>query len=165
MGRPPKIKSPQEMEEKIEAYFAWCDANPIQETITKNGIVTIRTKARPYLMPGLAWRLGFDSTQALGRYRGTFDHLRESEISAEEKEKRKQYVSILTRAKTRMLDQKLTYGIAGEYDPKMVAIDLAAHHNISTNPKPEGEQNITLTFVNATKSKEKGSESQADMQD
>lgn len=76
MGRLPKIKSPQETEEKIEAYFAWCDANPIQETTSKNGVVTIRTKTRPYLMPGLAWRLGFQSVDALVRYKGNLDHTR-----------------------------------------------------------------------------------------
>ena len=29
-GRPPKFKTPEELEAKAEEYFKWCDANPIR---------------------------------------------------------------------------------------------------------------------------------------
>lgn len=106
-------------------------------------------------MTGIALHLGFESVEALARYRGNFDQ----EMSPEKKAERKEYIRILTRAKTRMLDQKLTYAIIGEFDSKMVTLDLAAHHNISANPKPETEQNFTFAFVDATKaSGKKGSD-------
>lgn len=76
-------------------------------------------------------------------------------MSAEEKTKRKEYIHILTRAKTRMVDQKITYAIVGEYDSKMVALDLAANHDINMNQKPESEQNWAITFQDATKTKDK----------
>lgn len=51
VGRPPKFKTPEEMNTLIEAYFTACD----------------ETK-RPYTVPGLALALGFSSRSSLFDY-------------------------------------------------------------------------------------------------
>ena len=51
VGRPPKFKTPEDMQMQIEAYFATCDENK-----------------RPYTVPGLALALGFSSRSSLFDY-------------------------------------------------------------------------------------------------
>ncbi|MCR4282797.1 MAG: DNA-packaging protein [Bauldia sp.] len=52
-GRPPKFRTPEEMEPLVDSYFAECDtAEP----------------ARPYTIPGLAQALGFVDRQSLLDY-------------------------------------------------------------------------------------------------
>ncbi len=50
-GQPPKIKSPKEMQKKMEAYFQQCDADK-----------------KPYTVPGLALGLGLATRQSLLDY-------------------------------------------------------------------------------------------------
>lgn len=53
VGRPPKFKTPEEMQTQIEAYFTACDeAKP----------------KRPYTVPGLALAMGFNSRSSLFDY-------------------------------------------------------------------------------------------------
>jgi len=51
VGRPPKFKTPEEMNALIEGYFAACDESK-----------------RPYTVPGLALALGFSSRSSLFDY-------------------------------------------------------------------------------------------------
>lgn len=72
MGRPPKYKTAEEMQEKIDAYFEECkgelllnkDGEPV---IDKHG-KPIRVNERPLTVTGLALALGFASRQALINY-------------------------------------------------------------------------------------------------
>ena len=50
-GRPPMFNSPEEMQPKIDAYFAQCDIG-----------------AKPFTVPGLAYALGFSDRHSLHDY-------------------------------------------------------------------------------------------------
>lgn len=85
-GRPPKYKSKEEIQEKIDAYFTECkgtvmldkDGRPITD---KYGNV-IYVGKRPVTITGLALALGFTSRQALLNYQA-----------------KKEFVDTVTRAK------------------------------------------------------------------
>lgn len=74
VGRPPKYKTKEEIQEKIDAYFEECkgevlkdaDGNPM---IDKWGNPIV-LGARPLTITGLALSLGFNSRQALLNYQG-----------------------------------------------------------------------------------------------
>lgn len=73
-GRPPKYKTKEELQQKIDAYFEGCkgeilkgaDGKPM---VDKYG-VPIVVGARPLTITGLALSLGFTSRQALLNYQG-----------------------------------------------------------------------------------------------
>lgn len=89
-GRPPKFKTKEEMQEKIDAYFASCEGelllddagNPV--CAPKVGLVYIKPP-KPPTVTGLALALGFASRQALLNYQG-----------------QKQFNDTITRAKSRI---------------------------------------------------------------
>lgn len=58
VGRPPKFKTAEEMEEAIDAYFSECDE-----------------KSKPYTITGLAIACGFESRQSI------FDYSKKPEFS------------------------------------------------------------------------------------
>ena len=71
-GRPPKFKTPEELEAKAEEYFNWCDANPIriykrkdaganQTAKSGSGVKSQEGEAfanRPYTLDGLGLYVG-----------------------------------------------------------------------------------------------------------
>ena len=71
-GRPPKFKTPEEIEAKAEEYFKWCDANPIriykrkdaganQTAKSGSGVKSQEGEAfanRPYTLDGLGLYVG-----------------------------------------------------------------------------------------------------------
>ena len=59
VGRPPAFNSPEEMQAKIDAYFAKCDSRVISK-FEKDGSVTTTVVPEPYTMSGLALALGVD---------------------------------------------------------------------------------------------------------
>lgn len=71
-GRPPKFKSPEEMQKKIDDYFIQCDGkvltnNEGKVVLDKYGNPVV-TGAKPPTVTGLALALGFTSRQALLNY-------------------------------------------------------------------------------------------------
>lgn len=88
-GRPPKYKTKEEIQEKIDAYFESCkgellydsDGNPM---IDKWGNPII-VGAKPYTITGLALALGFTSRRALLNYQD-----------------KEEFVHTITRAKARV---------------------------------------------------------------
>jgi hypothetical protein len=59
-GRPPKYKTPQELQEKIDAYFDSCWIDKVTEVTDKDGkctMSTVRYQNRPYTVAGLALAL------------------------------------------------------------------------------------------------------------
>lgn len=70
-GRPPfKFKSVEEMQEKIDAYFADCDPHVVEKQIVKNNEVIIEramSQQKPYTITGLALALDTDR-ETLIRY-------------------------------------------------------------------------------------------------
>ena len=72
VGRPPKYKTPQELEQKIQEYFDSCWIDKVTEIEEKEkGLITtsnIKYQNRPYTVAGLAEFLGFSSRQSLLDY-------------------------------------------------------------------------------------------------
>lgn len=87
-GRPPAYKTPEEMQEKIDAYFARCagemlrddDGQPIYDKWGQPVMINVR----PPTVTGLALALGFTTRQALLNYQA-----------------KPRFVDTITRAKSR----------------------------------------------------------------
>lgn len=89
VGRPPKYKSKEEMEEKIEQYFKDCEGHPLtddkgKQVYNKLGHPVIVDK-RPPTVTGLALALGFNTRLSLLNYQG-----------------KKEFMNTITRAKARV---------------------------------------------------------------
>ena len=88
-GRPPKYKSKEEMQEKIDQYFKECEGELLKDkdgefVFDKNGFPIIVGK-RPLTMTGLALALGFSSRQSLLNYKA-----------------KKEFLDTITRARARV---------------------------------------------------------------
>lgn len=72
-GRPPAYKTVEEIKEKIEEYFKWCEGEPLiidgEPVVNKSGEVVIVNK-HPLTITGLALALGFTTRQGLLNYEG-----------------------------------------------------------------------------------------------
>lgn len=89
IGRPPKYKSKEEIEEKIEQYFKDCEGHPLtdnegNQVYNKWGYPVIVDK-KPPTVTGLALALGFTNRLSLLNYQG-----------------KKEFVNTITRAKARV---------------------------------------------------------------
>ncbi len=89
IGRPPKYTSPEEMQEKIDAYFEECKGHILKNdegepVIDKFGRPIV-LDAHPPTVTGLALALGFVSRQSLLTYQG-----------------KKSFMDTITRAKARV---------------------------------------------------------------
>lgn len=87
-GRPRKWTSAKKLEEAIEEYFEACEGTPVRdedgELLVYKGVIVYKDR-KPPTISGLAYWLGFKSTQSL------FDYQKEEKFSA-----------IITRAKLRI---------------------------------------------------------------
>ena len=82
-GRPLKFQTPEELEEKIEAYFAKCDEGEEVTELTKRGELITYTRAIPYTIEGLSLYLGCESEtvrnyEKRDAFFGTTRHIRHS---------------------------------------------------------------------------------------
>lgn len=73
MGRKPTVTSAEEMQEKIDAYFASCEPELLRDgdgtpMLNKNG-EPVYVGGRPMTIQGLALALGFTSRQSLLNYK------------------------------------------------------------------------------------------------
>lgn len=89
VGRPPKYKSKEEIEEKIEAYFKECEGEVLRDAagnpfVDKRG-QPIMINAKPPTVTGLALALGFATRLSLINYQD-----------------KDEFVNTITRAKTRI---------------------------------------------------------------
>lgn len=78
-GRPPKYKSKEEIEKKIDAYFTECEGKILKNddgrvVLNKNDLPVI-IGAKPPTITGLALALGFSSRQSLLNYKGKKEFL------------------------------------------------------------------------------------------
>lgn len=87
VGRPPRYKSVEELQAKIDAYFTQCAGEPLLDAngdpVLYKGVPVI-TGTHPPTVTGLAVALGFSGRQALLNYQA-----------------KKQFVDTITRAKAR----------------------------------------------------------------
>lgn len=88
-GRPPKYKTKEEMQEKIDEYFKNCEGTVLKdsdgETVFDKYGQPIIVGAKPPTITGLALALGFATRKSLLEYQG-----------------KKEFVNTITRAKTRV---------------------------------------------------------------
>ena len=89
MGRKPTFTSAEEMQEKIDAYFASCEPELLRDgdgtpMLNKNG-EPVYVGGRPMTIQGLALALGFTSRQSLLNY-----------------EAKREFVDTVTRARLRV---------------------------------------------------------------
>ena len=88
-GRPPKFKSKDEMQEKIDAYFEECKGKILTDdegkVITDKYGQPVIIDRKPLTVTGLALALGFSSRQSLLDY-----------------EAKKEFLDTITRAKARV---------------------------------------------------------------
>lgn len=89
-GRPPKYRNVEEIEDKIDQYFAICEGEPLlddegKQIVNKYGCPCWIKPPKPPTVTGLALALGFASRQALLNYQA-----------------KKEFNDTITRAKSRV---------------------------------------------------------------
>ena len=135
VGRPAAYKTPEEMQERIDAYFKECEGTYIQvdgyALTDKNGN-PVKTKERPLTITGLALALGFSGRQALLNY-----------------EDKEEFMDTIKRAKSR-IEQ---YAEERLFDKDGVN---GAKFNLSNNfkgwrEKQEIDSNVTTTGTTVVK--------------
>ena len=77
-GRPPKFKTKEEIQEKIDSYFQECEGIPFfdddgKPLRTEKGCVVYEKAPKPPTVTGLALALGFLSRQSLLEYQGKLE--------------------------------------------------------------------------------------------
>lgn len=131
-GRPPKYKTPQEMQEVIDAYFDACKGKPILDKAgepmrNKNGHV-IYDDRKPPTVTGLALALGFTGRQALLNYQA-----------------KPAFVDTVTRAKSRCEE----YAEARLYDKDGsggAQFSLKANFGWDDKPKQESAGTVNIIY-------------------
>lgn len=118
-GRPPKYKNVEEIEEKIEQYFAICEGEPLlddegKQVINKYGYPCWIKAPKPPTVTGLALALGFTTRLSLLNYQA-----------------KAEFVNTITRAKTRIEEYAISthtpsWGVTAKY-----CNFLRSHHQIS----------------------------------
>lgn len=110
-GRPREWDSPEQLQEAIDAYFNYCDVNPLIK-IEYNGKDAARCEVpiqRPYTVEGLAIHLGVD---------------RKTLLNYQKKAGYEAFFPVITRAKQKIVDQQITFGMAGGYNHNVVRLVL-----------------------------------------
>lgn len=89
VGRPPKYKSKEEIEEKIEQYFKDCEGHALTDnegnTVYNKWGYPVIVDRKPPTVTGLALALGFSTRSSLLNYQG-----------------KKEFMNTITRAKSRV---------------------------------------------------------------
>lgn len=90
VGRPPKYKNKEEIEEKIEQYFKECEGEPLldddgEQVVNKYGYPCYIKAPKPPTVTGLALAIGFSTRQGLLNYQG-----------------KKEFLDTITRAKSKV---------------------------------------------------------------
>jgi hypothetical protein len=134
LGRPLLFNSPEELQEKITAYYKSVDENPIkkQEIHGKDCEVCIIEIPRPYTIEGLAEFLDCD---------------RQTLLNYSEKEN---FFGTIQRAKDRIFKQKSELAIGGIYNVNAFKFDAINNHNRidKQNIEESGEKTVNIKLTN-----------------
>lgn len=120
VGQPPKYKTPEEMQLKIDEYFAKCDKGETISVVRKGGVIEVERKI-PYTVEGLCLALGFADRSSLLDYKDQND----------------EYFHIIAQAKTKIARNNIEGGMLGEYEPKITGLNLQANFGYATVSKSE----------------------------
>jgi len=118
MGRPPLYNNCLDFACMIELYFEHCEEGRLIEGITKKGEPFAIHKRIPPSIYGLCAFLGFNDPHALIEY-----------------EKKIDFTSVSTRARTRIAQLNLEMAQMGEIGERITQNYMAVHHDM--NPKHE----------------------------
>jgi len=144
-GKPKKWETPQELQKDIDAYFEWCDNNPIKITYPsqidkKTGKPLVYNEKRPYTIEGLC--------EVLECERATL-------INYEKREGYEDYFYTIKKAKMKIQRDKVERGITGTGTASVIIFDLKNNHGykdkqevdttINTN-KPILYKNVSTQF-------------------
>lgn len=138
VGRPPKFKTPEELEAKAEEYFRWCDANPIRMYKRKGAGVNRTAKNgsgekadegemfvdRPYTQDGLGLFVGVV-------WRDFRAYHQDDEFS-----------EVIRTLEARIRDKQVVGALCNLYAPNLTA----RINGISENVQVEG--NIPIQLIN-----------------
>jgi hypothetical protein len=105
--RPRKFNSIEELEQKIEDYFRFCDSR-IVDIVTRNGIEQIK-KPKPYTIEGLAAFLNMD---------------RRSLLNYEKQKGYESFFPTIKNAKARILANLVERGLDGDNNSAMGIFNL-----------------------------------------
>ncbi len=124
-GRPAKWTDPEAMEAAIRDYFKKCEDGETVTRPNKRGELVTYTRKIPYTVAGLALALGFNSRQSLLDYCGG-----KNRDSA-------RFVDTISRAKTMIEQENITRAALGDYDAKIMTLNLSANFGYSTKAQVE----------------------------
>ena len=131
-GRPPKFKTPEELEAKADEYFRWCDANPIriykrkdaganQTAKNGSGVKSQEGEAfanRPYTLDGLGLWVGIVNWR----------DFRANHANDE-------FSTVITALEARVRDQQVSGAMVGVYNSNLTARlnGIADTQNVNAN--------------------------------
>lgn len=128
-GTEKKYDNPKELEEHINEYFDWCDNHPLIR-IEYNGKDPVECEIptqRPYTIEGLALHLDVD---------------RRTLLNYSKKKGYEEYFPILSRAKRKITQNNIEFGLVGAYNANLVKFLLV--NNTEYKDKTEQENKGTL---------------------
>lgn len=128
-GRSKEFESPEELEIFIEEYFNCCDNNPLIK-IEFNGKDAERCEVptqRPYTIEGLCLHLDID---------------RRTLLNYSKKKGYEEFFHVIQRAKRKITDQYVSFGLAGGYNANLVRFLLS--NNTEYKDKVEVENKGSL---------------------
>lgn len=129
-GRPLKFTDPKELQKKIDAYFAHCDARTRKKYITtREGVEVVNEPwPIPYTVEGLAVYL---------------DTNRETLINYSEKES---FFDVIARAKEKIFANKVEGGLDKTYDPQMAKFMLKNNYKLKENADEDEQADKTVNI-------------------
>ena len=125
-GRPLLFKSPEELEEQIQLYYASCDARVVKRIFSKEGNEVSQITA-PYTVTGLAYFLK-TSRHTLVNY-----------------ESKEEFFHTIKNAKSFIQSRLQESALLGEYNPAISIFSLK--NNYGWKDKSEIDSTVTNTIV------------------
>jgi|SRR5690625_1072708 len=134
-GKPKKWETVEELQADINAYFKWCDSNPLTQTHNsqidkETGKPLVFEIDRPYTIEGLSTFLGCN---------------RETLINYQKREGYEEYFGAINDAKNRIQQNKVERALSGLAPAATSIFDLKNNHGYrdKTETKHAGEVSIS----------------------
>jgi hypothetical protein len=133
-GRSMQYNSACELENHINEYFNWCDDNPIieQQWVGKEGTEVLKKKQRPYTIEGLGLHLGVT---------------RQTLLNYTKLEGYEEFFDILLRARQRIVNNNITYGMTGDYNANIVKFSLVNNSEYKEKSETEIKGNLNTNII------------------